>query len=139
MIHTDEHKKGNLMQTTFQVLTTNGKMLAQNSLHLILNSVGIMFATNQGKCENYNVHSHSSILGTQHLLLLVRLIHQSMPTMMALSIGLRVEVPTVGGIQMVFLSNNTIFTVMAHNFYWLIPTLDLKSSTRTVNVIGGLL
>ena len=58
--------------------------------------------------------------------------------MVTLSIQLRVEVPTVGGIKMVLLISNNIFTVMAHNFYWLIPTLD-KSSTRAVNVIGGLL
>ena len=49
------------MQTTFQVLTANRKMLVQNSLHLILNFVGIMFLINQGKSENYNVHSHTNM------------------------------------------------------------------------------
>ena len=119
MIHTDEHKKDNLIQTLFQVLQQTGKMLVQNSLYLTLNFVGIMFSTNQGKSENYNVHGHFNILGTQHLLLqrLVRLIHQSMPTMVTLSPELRGIVPNVGGIKVVLLPRNNTFTVMAHNFY----------------------
>ena len=98
--HVDEHKKGNLMQTILRGLTANWEMLVHSSLHLILDFIGIMFLTNQGKSENYNVHSHINTFGTQHSLLLVRLVllHQSMLIRVTLSVGLRVQVPTVGGI-----------------------------------------
>ena len=86
-----------------------------------------------------NVHSHSNILGIQHLLLLVRFIHQSMPIVVTLSIiELRETVPNVGVIQLVLFPSINIFTVMAHDFNWLIPTLD-KSNIRPLTVIGGLL
>ena len=115
MIHTDEYKKGNLMQTFSQILQQTEKMLIQNSLYLTLNFIGIMLSTYQGKSENYNMHSHTNILGTQHLLLLVRLTHQSMPIVITPSIELRVPVPTVETIQVVLLPRNDTFTVMVHN------------------------
>ena len=58
--------------------------------------------------------------------------------MVTLSLELRVPVPTVGTIQLVLFPKNNTFTVMVHNLNCLILTLD-KSSTRQVNIIGGLL
>ena len=60
--------------------------------------------------------------------------------MMTLSIGLRVQVPTVGGIQLVLdmISRNNTFIVMAHNLNWLIPTL-YKTSIGPLTIIYGVL
>ena len=115
------------------------KMLVQYyGLYLILNFVGIMFSTNQGKSKSYNVYSHPNIPCTQHLLLLVSYTHQSMPIIMTLSLDLRLAVPTVGSIRLVLLPPNNTSTVMAQNFNWPILTLD-QSSTVAVNTMCGVL
>ena len=69
--------------------------------------------------------------------------HQSMPIVMTLSPELRVQEPTVGGIQymmafqQVFIQRTTS-TVMAYNLNWLIITLE-KSNAEMVTVICGVL
>ena len=46
ILHTDEHKRGSFILFSSNLI---GKMLVQSSFHLILNFIGIMFSTNQGK------------------------------------------------------------------------------------------
>ena len=78
----------------------------------------------------------------QHLLLLVRCIHQSMLIMMTLSTELRAIVPTVRGIQHVTFQEvymlKIIFSATAHTLNWLILNLA-KTSTVVVTFMCGVL
>ena len=72
---------------------------------------------------------------------LVRCIHQSMSIRITLSPELRVLVPTVGVIKVVFrkgCTQNNISTVTVPNLNWQTRTLD-KSNIRPLTIIGGVL
>ena len=58
----DEYKKSNVHAECDCSVAKLSKMLVQYyALYLILNFVGIMFSTNQGKDKSYNVYSHPNI------------------------------------------------------------------------------
>ena len=84
--------------------------------------------------------SMNCIVIPQHLLLLVRCTHQSMPILMTLLLELRVPEPTVGGIQKLTSQEDFVLqtssTVMVHNLNWLMLLLDQSNSVVVVTTSG---
>jgi ribosomal protein L40E len=85
----------------------------------------------------YASTSINYIVIPQHLLLLIRCTHQSMPIVTTLSPELRVSVPTVGSIHQILAMYISI--VMVINLNWVILTEAPIQSTQPLLIMCGLL